>query len=53
MDFFQSISVDAAVMDLMIMKGTEKLEMTYRIDKGELVVSQIKKENLLWGIFYM
>ena len=56
LEAFHSIAVDAAVMDLTIVegtdysldyKGTEKLEITYRIEKEELVVIQRKNGNLI------
>ena len=56
LEAFDSIAVDAAVMDLTIVegtdysldyKGTENLEMTYQIEKGELTVKQRKKGKLI------
>lgn len=56
LEAFHSIAVDGVVMDLTIVegadysldyKGTEKLEMAYRIENQELVVSQRKNGNLI------
>lgn len=55
LEAFQSIVVDAAVMDLIIVegtdfsldyRGTEKLEMSYQMENEELVVTQRKKGHL-------
>lgn len=55
LEAFHSIVADAAIMDLSIVegteysldyKGTEKLELTYRMENGELLVTQRKKGNL-------
>lgn len=56
LEAFDSINVDAAIMDLIIRegvdysleyRGTKNLVMSYKVDDGKLVITQKKKGNLI------
>lgn len=56
LETFDSITVDAAVMDLVVKegsryaldyRGTKNLVMSYKVDDGKLVITQKKKGNMV------
>lgn len=56
LEAFDSITIDAAVMDLVVKegsaytldyRGTKNLVMSYKVDDGKLVITQKKKGNMI------